>query len=108
MLSLFTHKMARVSYPGQISPWLSQRKASVQLKLHYKPPSWSDHWGKAEVRKLVAEMEKLLYGKKTALVPCLMYEVYLLVTGAVAPMDGRPLANIPRGDLLERLGGNTT
>lgn len=76
--------------------------------MHYKPPSQSYHWEKAEVRKLVVEMEKLPHGKKTALVPCLMYEVYLLVTGAVAPMDGGPLANIIRGDLLELLGGNRT
>lgn len=106
MLSLFPRKMTRASYPGQVSLELSQRKASVQLKLHDKPPSWSYHWGEAEVTKLVLEMEKLPYRKKTALVPCSMYAVYLLVTGTLAPVDGGPLANIIR-DLLQLLGGNT-
>lgn len=86
MLSLFTHKMARASYPGQVSLYLNQRKASVQteLALHTtfpEPPLGKD-------RGRVVEVETLPYRKKTVLVRCLMYEVYLLVTGAVAPVDG--------------------
>lgn len=44
MLSLFPHWRARATCPGQVSLHLSQKKASVQLNLHYKLLSQSHPW----------------------------------------------------------------